>query len=55
MVTEAGTSKSGGTQGCTISLQAAVHLRCVPRVLLAKKKKTQGDYTSYDTGTPLRK
>jgi len=39
MATEAGTSKLGGTQGCTMSLWAAVHLRCMPRALLAKKKK----------------
>jgi len=43
LVTEAGTSKlwGGGTQGCTISLLAAVHLRCMPRALLAKKKKAR--------------
>jgi len=39
LAAEARTSKSGGTQGCTISLYAAVHLRCMPRALLVKKKK----------------
>ena len=37
LAVEAGTSKLWGDQGCTISHQAAVHLGCMLRGLLAKK------------------
>jgi hypothetical protein len=39
LAAEAGTSKIRGVQGCTISLQAAVHPRRMPRALMEKKKK----------------
>jgi hypothetical protein len=45
LAAEAGTSNiggGGGVQGCTISLQAAVHLRHTPRALIEKKKKKPG-------------
>jgi hypothetical protein len=34
-----GTSNIGGVQGCTISLQAAVHPGRTPRALIEKKKE----------------
>jgi len=37
LAVEVGTSKSGGVQGSTISLQAAVHLRCMPRALMKEE------------------
>jgi hypothetical protein len=50
LAAEAGTSKisekGGGFQGCTRSLQAAVHPRCKPRALVAKKKKKKEQCTN---------
>jgi hypothetical protein len=53
---EAGTSKTRGVQGCTISLQAAVHQGRMPRALLEKKKKfsallNREEFTSHDNVT----
>ena len=41
LATEVGTSKSGGVQDSTISLQAAVHLRCKPWALMKEEEEEE--------------